>query len=53
MIMSRVTTVNNTTVLTAVLAIKVKDYFAVKENRAAFEDWYERKYGKKYVWKQK
>ena len=53
MSMSRVTTVSDTTLLCSVLTSKVKDYFSNPANRTAFEEWYERKYGKKYVWKHK
>lgn len=35
----------------AVLADKVKEYFKDDSHKAAFEEWYRKKYGKEYIWK--
>ena len=37
--------------LSALLVPKVQEYFRSPENRAAFEKWYQERYGKPYVWK--
>jgi len=34
-----------------ILARTVSQYFEDKEHRREFEAWYEKTYGKKYVWK--
>ena len=34
-----------------VLAQRVREYFKIPDNRAAFEAWYLKKYGKAYEWK--
>lgn len=33
------------------LAKKVSRYLEIEEHRREFEEWYEKTYGKKYVWK--
>ena len=38
--------------LTTALMERVRNYFQNPEHRAAFDTWYEKKYGKKYAWKQ-
>ena len=37
--------------LTNLLTSKVKEYFNSPDHRKEFEEWYYRKYGKEYVWK--
>lgn len=37
--------------LSLLLAQKVRDHFKSPENRAAFEAWYLKKFGKRYKWK--
>ena len=34
-----------------VLANKVQTYFQDAEHQRAFEEWFEKKYGRKYEWK--
>lgn len=37
--------------LTNLLTSRVKEYFNSPDHRKEFEEWYYRKYGKEYVWK--
>ncbi len=37
--------------LTNLLTSKVKEYFKSPGHRKEFDEWYYRKYGKEYVWK--
>jgi len=36
--------------LSLLLAQKVRTYFKDEQHRKEFEDWYEKRYGKKYTW---
>lgn len=36
--------------LSLLIAQSVREYFKDEENRKKFEQWYERRYGKKYQW---
>lgn len=38
-------------VLADVLRRKISEYYKVAENRKKFEEWYEKEYGEKYVWR--
>lgn len=37
--------------LSLLIARNVREFFKDEQHRAEFEQWYERRYGKKYVWR--
>jgi hypothetical protein len=39
--------------LTTGLMDRVKDYFQEEDHKRKFEEWYRRKYGKEYEWRNK